>query len=85
MSKVTIHCLFYPNSFIFYSFDGVVVQNHANSTYGHLATSLGNYKEAPFALGGYTEKTGDWIPHGEIYNYATNTWNAIADYPFQSE
>ena len=70
---------------LIFSFDGEIVKNHANSTNGHLYTTLGTYKESPLAVGGYVERTGAWIPHAEIYNNATNTWNSIADYPFRTE
>lgn len=83
MSKVTQHCLFFGLFFNCFSFDGAVVQNHANSTHGHRNTSLGKYKGEPFALGGYSNPR--WIAHAEIYNNATNTWTAIEDYPYQTE
>ena len=78
-TKLSIFYLFF-NCF---SFDGAVVQNHANSTHGHRNTSLGKYKGEPFALGGYSNPR--WIAHAEIYNNVTNTWNAIEDYPYQTE
>ena len=85
MSKVTIQSSFFCKFISIYSFDGVAVHNHANSTNGHEKTTLGTYKGSPLAVGGYDDITDDWIPHAEIYNIATNTWNAIADYPFHTE
>ena len=48
-------------------------------------TKFSNIDKNLVALGGFTERTGDWIPHAEIYNTETNTRNAIADYPFHTE
>ena len=68
------------NSFIilFFSYDGIVFQDHDDSNYGHHFTSLANIEGFPLATGGFMNDTNK----AETYDYSTNTWTEVAEYPY---
>ena len=63
-----------------FSYDGDIFHNHADSTNGHYATTLAKIDEAPLAVGGSDSNTNK----AEILDISSNTWTKIAEYPYHS-
>ena len=63
----------------FTRFDGETIKNEPDSNIDHKKTlSLGSYKGRPFLTGGTwtnTKKT-------EIFDFGSNKWELVDDYPF---
>ena len=71
---------------LLFSYDGIVFQDHAHSNYGHHYTSLANTEGIPLTTGGYSNYTSsDYTNKAETYDYSTNTWTEVAEYPYHEK
>ena len=62
----------------FFSYDGYIFHNQADSKNGHYATTLARIDEAPLAVGGTDPTTNK----AETFDISSNTWTEIAAYPY---
>ena len=62
------------------SYDGFVLQNHANSKKGHRDTTLANIEGSPLAVGGAHPS----INKAETYDISTDTWTEVDEYPYHN-
>ena len=63
-----------------FSYDGFIFHNQADSKNGHYFTTMAKIDEAPLAVGGLSSNTNK----AEILDIASNTWTEIAEYPYHS-
>ena len=73
--------------FIFFSYDGDIFHNQADSKIGHYAIALANIDEAPLAVGGansWSSTGGADTNKAEILDIESNTWTEAADYPYHN-
>ena len=67
----------------FRSFDGDNFETVASSTCNHEWTlGLANYRGSPMTTG--SRWTSDCYVKTEVYNFTTNQWKYVGDYPFSS-
>ena len=66
------------DSYAFFSYDGFIFHNQADSKNGHYWTTLATIDDAPLAVGGYKD-----IKKAEILDISSNTWTEITEYPYR--
>ena len=61
-------------------FNGTIFQNQPHSLYNHKSVDhLGSFQLAPFTLGGTYPSSNRKT---EMFNFTSNQWNELADFPF---
>ena len=63
---------------IWFSYDGFIFHNHADSKNTHYYTTLANIDNSLLAVGGHDPNTNK----AEILDISSNIWTEIADYPY---
>ena len=64
----------------YYSYDGLIFHQHADSIHGHSHIPLANVNGSPLAVGGY--HGNGYNRKAETFDITTNAWTEVADYPY---